>query len=322
MTKNNYLVTGSEGFVGFNLSNYIKKLGHNVFGVDLNNGKDNLKNWRKSQLDNYGVKTFNVDISDKYQIQDFENNIKGVSFKGIFHLAGLAGVRKSLEIPEKYYDVNLRGTLNILNLAKKLNVNSFTFSSTSSVYGGSEHNSKENDDLHPISPYANSKLLAEKICKLYSGPDKLNIAILRYFTVYGEAGRPDMSVLKFVDSIAKGNSIVIYGDGNQERDFTYVGDVCEATFKSSILKGFNILNIGNSNPVKLVNIVKIIEKILEKKADIIFEPKNNLDVFKTHSDNSRAMKLLNWAPKYKVEEGLLNTINWYKKNIDLIGKLS
>ena len=119
MTIKNYLVTGSEGFVGFNLSNHIKKLGHNVFGVDLNNGKDNLKNWRKLQLDNSGVKTFNVAISDKYQIQDFENNIKDVHFQGIFHLAGLAGVRKSLEIPKKYYDVNLRGTLNVLNLSKK-----------------------------------------------------------------------------------------------------------------------------------------------------------------------------------------------------------
>ena len=160
MTKDNYLVTGSEGFVGFNLSNYIKKLGHNVFGIDFYDGRDNLKNWRKSQLNNAGVKTFNVDISDKYQILDFENNIKNVSFKAIFHLAGLAGVRKSLEIPEKYYDVNLRGTLNTLNLAKKLNVNSLTFSSTSSVYGGSENNSKEEDDLYPISPYANSKLLS------------------------------------------------------------------------------------------------------------------------------------------------------------------
>ncbi len=322
MIKDNYLVTGSEGFVGFNLSNYINKLGHNVFGIDLNNGLDNLKNWRKIQLDNIGVKTYSVDISDKYQIEEFQNNLKNVSFKSIFHLAGLAGVRKSLEIPEKYYDANLRGTLNVLNLAKSFNVNSLTFSSTSSVYGGSKHNSKEDDDLYPISPYANSKLLAEKICKLYADSNELNIAILRYFTVYGEAGRPDMSVLKFIENIDKGNSIVIYGDGNQERDFTYVNDVCEATFKSSTLQGLNILNIGNSNPIKLLNIVKIIEKILNKKANIVFEPKNNLDVLKTHSDNSRAIKLLNWEPKYNVEEGILNTINWYKKNIDVIGKLS
>ena len=301
MGKDTYLVTGSSGFIGYNLCNYIIKRGHNVFGLDLDEKYNNLKKWRNEKLNKIGVKTFCVDISDKYQLDDFKNK-NNASFKSIFHLAGLAGVRRSLEIPEKYYDANLRGTLNILNLASHINVDSLVFSSTSSVYGGNKNSSKETDNLNPISPYANSKLLAEKICKLYSISNNLNVSILRYFTVYGEAGRPDMSILRFIDNIFNGNPITIYGDGNQERDFTYIEDVCDATFKSSRLVDFNILNIGNSKPVKLNDIVNIIEKKLNKKAKIINEPKNNLDVFKTHADNSRAMNLLKWVPVFNIEK--------------------
>ena len=321
MGKDTYLVTGSSGFIGYNLCNYIIKRGHNVFGLDLDEKYNNLKKWRNEKLNKIGVKTFCVDISDKYQLDDFKNK-NNASFKSIFHLAGLAGVRRSLEIPEKYYDANLRGTLNILNLASHINVDSLVFSSTSSVYGGNKNSSKETDNLNPISPYANSKLLAEKICKLYSISNNLNVSILRYFTVYGEAGRPDMSILRFIDNIFNGNPITIYGDGNQERDFTYIEDVCDATFKSSRLVNFNILNIGNSKPVKLNDIVNIIEKKLNKKAKITNEPKNNLDVFKTHADNSRAMNLLKWVPVFSIEKGIESTVNWYINNHNLIGKLS
>ena len=321
MGKDTYLVTGSSGFIGYNLCNYIIKRGHNVFGLDLDEKYNNLKKWRNEKLNKIGVKTFCVDISDKYQLDDFKNK-NNASFKSIFHLAGLAGVRRSLEIPEKYYDANLRGTLNILNLASHINVDSLVFSSTSSVYGGNKNSSKETDNLNPISPYANSKLLAEKICKLYSISNNLNVSILRYFTVYGEAGRPDMSILRFIDNIFNGNPITIYGDGNQERDFTYIEDVCDATFKSSRLVDFNILNIGNSKPVKLNDIVNIIEKKLNKKAKIINEPKNNLDVFKTHADNSRAMNLLKWVPVFNIEKGIESTVDWYINNYNLIGKLS
>lgn len=321
MGKDTYLVTGSSGFIGYNLCNYIIKRGHNVFGLDLDEKYNNLKKWRNEKLNKIGVKTFCVDISDKYQLDDFKNK-NNASFKSIFHLAGLAGVRRSLEIPEKYYDANLRGTLNILNLASHINVDSLVFSSTSSVYGGNKNSSKETDNLNPISPYANSKLLAEKICKLYSISNNLNVSILRYFTVYGEAGRPDMSILRFIDNIFNGNPITIYGDGNQERDFTYIEDVCDATFKSSRLVDFNILNIGNSKPVKLNDIVNIIEKKLNKKAKIINETKNNLDVFKTHADNSRAMNLLKWVPLFNIEKGIESTVDWYINNHNLIGKLS
>ena len=321
MDKDTYLVTGSSGFIGYNLCNYIIKRGHNVFGLDLDEKYNNLKKWRNEKLNKIGVKTFCVDISDKYQLDDFKNK-NNASFKSIFHLAGLAGVRRSLEIPEKYYDANLRGTLNILNLASHINVDSLVFSSTSSVYGGNKDSSKETDNLNPISPYANSKLLAEKICKLHSISNSLNVSILRYFTVYGKAGRPDMSILRFIDNIFNENPITIYGDGNQERDFTYIEDVCDATFKSSRLIDFNILNIGNSKPVKLNDIVNIIEKKLNKKAKIINEPKNNMDVFKTHADNSKAMNLLKWVPEINIEKGIESTVDWYINNHNLIGKLS
>ena len=150
MVKNTYLVTGSSGFIGFNLCNYIVRKGHNVLGLDLDEKNNNLKNWRKEKLKDIGVETFHIDISDKYQLDDFKHN-NNVVIKSIFHLAGLAGVRRSLEIPEKYYDANLRGTLNILNLASYQGVDSLVFSSTSSVYGGNKNSSKETDNLNPIS---------------------------------------------------------------------------------------------------------------------------------------------------------------------------
>jgi len=324
MSQSIYVVTGALGFIGFNLSTYLSFKGHRVIGLDKGNDKIGIRKWRKQNLISKGIDIFEADISNKYKVLDFEKILRGYGqVRTIFHLAGLAGVRKSLEIPSKYYDANLRGTLNIIQLALRINSTSLVFSSTSSVYGDNifDYGSKETDPKEPISPYANSKLLAEKVCELFSSTHALNISIVRYFTVYGPAGRPDMSVLRFIDKIYKEKKITIFGDGSQKRDFTYIDDVCEGTFLSSELSGFNTLNIGRSEPVELIKVVRFIEEISNKKADIEFGPANPLDVKKTFADIERAKFFLDWKPNKSVKEGILETFEWYKNNIDLIGNL-
>ncbi len=324
MSQSIYIVTGALGFIGFNLSTYLSLKGYKVIGLDKADSKIGIRKWRKQNLISKGIDIFESDISDKYKILDFEKKIRDYGqVKTIFHLAGLAGVRKSLEIPSEYYNTNLRGTLNIVQLALRANISSLVFSSTSSVYGDNffDYGSKETDPKEPISPYANSKLLAEKVCELFSDTHALNISIVRYFTVYGPAGRPDMSVLRFIDKIYKGKKITIFGDGSQKRDFTYIDDVCKGTFLSSELSGFNIFNLGRSEPIELIEVVKLIEEISNKKADIEFGPANPLDVNKTFADIERAKKLLGWKPNKSVKDGLIKTFEWYKNNIDLIGNL-
>ncbi|MEC7880869.1 MAG: SDR family NAD(P)-dependent oxidoreductase [Chloroflexota bacterium] len=325
MNKSIYVITGSLGFVGFNLSKYLIDSGHRVIGIDIDNNSDPLREWRYKESERIGVKTLIVDISDKYQVESVSNELNKIShIESIFHLAGLAGVRKSIENPDKYYNVNLRGTFNMLQLFKSIEANSLVFSSTSSVYGdiSAEYFSKESDSLNTISPYASSKLSAEKLCQLFSNLYELNISVLRYFTVYGVAGRPDMSILKFINLIYKDKPITIYGDGSQERDFTYVSDICRGTYASSKLKGFNLINLGKSNPEKLISAVRIIEDKLGKKAKIIFKPQNKMDVNRTSADIANSKKLINWDPLEDLESGLSKTIDWYKENTKSLEKLS
>ena len=325
MNKSIYAITGSLGFVGFNLSKYLIDSGHGVIGIDIDNNSDPLREWRYKESEKIGVKTLIADISDKYQIESVSNELNKIGhIKSIFHLAGLAGVRKSIENPDKYYNVNLRGTFNMLQLLKSIEANSLVFSSTSSVYGdiSAGYFSKESDSLNTISPYASSKLNAEKLCELFSNLYKLNISVLRYFTVYGVAGRPDMSILKFINLIYKDKPITIYGDGSQERDFTYISDICRGTYASSKLKGFNLINLGKSNPEKLISAVRIIEDKLGKKAKIIFKPQNKMDVNRTSADITNSKKLINWDPLEDLESGLSKTIDWYKENAKSLEKLS
>ena len=325
MNKSIYVITGSLGFVGFNLSKSLIKRGHRVIGIDIDKNSDSLRKLRYKESVKIGIETFKADISDKYQVESIAKELNKIgNVESIFHLAGLAGVRKSIENPDKYYNVNLRGTFNILQLHKSIKAKSMVFSSTSSVYGdiSKEYFSKESDSLNPISPYASSKLNAEKICELFSNLYRLNICVLRYFTVYGVAGRPDMSILKFINLIYKDKPITIYGDGSQERDFTYVSDVCRGTYDSSKLIGFNLINLGKSSPDKLITAVRIIENKLEKKAKIIYKPQNQMDVNRTSADISNSKKLINWDPLESLESGLDKTINWYKENVKSLEKLS
>ena len=324
MSKNIYVVSGCLGFVGFNLANQIHEQGHKVIGIDLKGTENGIKKWRCEQLMNIDIKILEADISDKYDVRNAWAEVNKIGdVESVFHLAGLAGVRRSLEVPSDYYNVNLRGTFNLLQIAKDSKVRSFIFSSTSSVYGDlkDKKSSNETDKTTPISPYAYSKLAAEEICKFFSNTYSINISILRYFTVYGPSGRPDMSILKFIHKIFNEEPITIYGDGSQKRDFTYITDICEGTFSSSSLDGFNILNLGRSDPVNLMKVVELIQDIVGKPANIEFKPNHPLDVDRTFADISNAKRLIQWTPKVSIQSGLKKTYDWYINNIDSIDTL-
>lgn len=263
----NILLTGAAGFIGSKVSEMLLRENYEVIGIDnINNYYDiKLKLWR---LDN--LKKFNNFKFYKNDIEDF-NFLKEI-FQlhhpdAIINLAARAGVRYSLKNPFIYLSTNAAGTLNLLELCKEYNVPKFILASTSSLYAGQKMPFNEELPVNtPISPYAASKKAAESMAYTYHYLYGIDVTVLRYFTVYGPAGRPDMSIFRFIKWIMEGVPLEIYGDGNQERDFTYVDDIAEGTIKALKPAGYEIINLGNNHPHKLSEAIKLIEKYTEREA--------------------------------------------------------
>ncbi|MGC8817604.1 MAG: GDP-mannose 4,6-dehydratase [Candidatus Hadarchaeum sp.] len=330
--KMKVLVTGCAGFIGWKVSELLLAEGNAVVGVDnLNTAYDpKLKEWRLEQLRTHPDFTFyRADISDCEYLEDLFRREK---FDAVVNLAARAGVRQSLEDPWAYYETNVIGTLNLLELCRRHRVDKFILASTSSVYGSppsshlTTHPFKEDQPTdRPLSPYAASKKAAETLCYTYHQLYGLNIIVLRYFTVYGPAGRPDMSIFRFIRWIAEGEPVIIYGDGTQKRDFTYVDDIargtlsalhlflssCHTSHSSSI---YEIINLGSDHPVPLNHVISIIEELLGKKAQVVYKPKHPADVPATWADISKARSLLGWKPQTLLREGLQKAIEWYLQN--------
>ncbi len=237
--------------------------------------------------------------------------------KIIYNLAARAGVRASLERPDAYVKTNILGTTNILETARHYEVQNFIMSSTSSLYAGQKLPFHEGLKVNtPISPYAATKKSAEMMCYTYHYIYKLSITVLRYFTVYGPSGRPDMSMLRFINWIHNKMPIVLYGDGNQSRDFTYIDDIVDGTIKSSKLEGFNTINLGGGlNPIPIIVIINMISNKLGVKPVILKKPFMETDLLHTKSDNSKAEQLLKWQTKTNIEDGIEASINWYLNNL-------
>ncbi len=312
-----FLVTGSAGFIASKIAEKLLTEGHQVIGIDdLNDYYDTrLKEWRLSQLKSFGRFEFlHQDISNYEKIHKiFKEN----EFEAVFNLAARAGVRASVEDPWRYYDTNVKGTLNLLECCKNYNIKKFVLASTSSIYGNTETPfNTENKTDNPLSPYAASKKGAEALCYSYHYLYKINVSIPRYFTVYGPAGRPDMSYFKFMLKIDRNEAIDVYGDGSQSRDFTYVGDVAKATIKCLKLEGYNVLNIGNDRPVVLMDMIKIVEKLMGKKARINYLSRHPADNLITWADLTKTQELLKWRPQVKLEDGLEKVVAWYSENRD------
>ncbi len=318
----NLLVTGTAGFIGSKVTELLLKRGDRVVGVDnLNDAYDvRLKQWRLRQLERFENFTFHrVDITDCTQLKPlFEKS----NLEAVINLAARAGVRASTENPSLYLDTNIMGTLNLLELCRKYKINKFILASTSSIYGEMSLPFTEDKKTDfPLSPYAASKKGAEALCYTYHYLYGIDISIPRYFTVYGPAGRPDMSVFIFSKKIYADEEISVYGDGNQKRDFTYIDDIAEGTIKALKPLNYEIINLGSNHPVKLNYVISLIENALDKKAKIKYLPRHPADVLATWAEITKAKELLSWQPEITIEEGIKRTTEWLLSNWQWVKKV-
>jgi len=315
-----YLVTGCAGFIGWRVSEFLLDQGEKVLGVDnLNQAYDTkLKEWRLERLK--GRENFVFHKLDLANLEAVRLLFELYSIKAVIHLAARAGVRQSIENPWVYVESNITATLNLLECMKESGIKKMVLASTSSLYAGKKppfHEELKVDT--PLSPYAATKKGTEVLAYTYHHLYGLDISVVRYFTVYGPAGRPDMSIFRFIKWIIEGTPIEIYGDGTQARDFTYVDDIAKGTLLALKPLGYEIINLGGGrNPVSLNEIIEILERLLGKKAKKKHLPFHKADVKITWAEIEKAKKLLSWQPEVPLEEGLKRTVNWALENLELV----
>lgn len=318
------LLTGCAGFIGAKTTEKLLEQNIEVIGIDNMNDYYHVtyKKKRLDQLKKYPhFKFIKGDIEDTKILEKIITQNKDIS--AIINLAARAGCRISHENPSIYYSANTLGSLNLLELMRHYKIKKYVLASTSSVYAGSKMPFKENLPVNtPISPYAASKKAAELMAYTYHHLFKIDISIVRYFTVYGPGGRPDMSIFRFIKWIDEGTPIELFGDGNQSRDFTYIDDIANGTILALKKIGYEIINLGGGqNPISLNQVIAHIEKKLEKKTRIHHKTFQKTDFQSSWADISKAKKLLDWEPKIPLEEGLRRTIDWYIKNREWLQKL-
>ncbi len=326
------MVTGAAGFIGAALSHYYLMQGQQVVGIDnLNDYYEvSLKQYRLGLLDFAGFRFHKVDLVDSKALDEL---FKKYKFKTVIHLAAQAGVRYSLENPRAYVDSNLSGFVNMLEMCRHHHVEHFVFASSSSVYGANRvmpFSINHNVD-HPVSLYAATKKSNELLAHSYAHLYNLACTGLRFFTVYGPWGRPDMAYYKFTRSILAGETIAVYNYGDMRRDFTYIDDIVDGIVKvasrparanpcwdalapdpASSYAPYQIYNIGNNQPVELMTFIRVLEKKLGKKAKIKLLPMADGDVKETYADIDKLQQDFGFNPGIQLEEGLENFINWYK----------
>jgi UDP-glucuronate 4-epimerase len=319
------LLTGCAGFIGRRVTEILLEKGITVIGMDnMNPYYDReLKKWRLRSLKRHkGFEFHNIDIENRHKLKTvFAAN----KFKYVINLAARAGVRYSLQNPYVYFTTNAEGTLNLLEQMREFGVKKMVLASTSSLYAGKKVPYREDMNTEmPISPYAASKKAAEALLYTYHHLYGIAGVILRYFTVYGPAGRPDMSYFRFIKLIDEGKEIEVFGDGKQRRDFTYVDDIALGTIAAMETKGldYEIINLGDSRPVELIYVIRLIENLLNKKAKIKFKPFHKADMFETFADIGKAKELLGWQPAVKIEDGIERTVKWYLENRNWVKNIS
>jgi len=307
-----YLVTGAAGFIGARTAEMLIQDGHTVVGVDnLNDAYDpRMKEYRLRRLQALPGFTFHkLDISEKSVIDHF----KSEKLDAVINLAARAGVRYSVDNPWVYVETNVIGTLNMLELCKQNGTKKFIFASTSSIYGANPPypTPESASSSEPLQPYAASKKGAEALCHSYHHLYDIDVSIVRYFTVYGPAGRPDLALFRFVQWISEGRPVRVYGDGNQSRGFTYIDDIARGTILALKPLGYEIINIGGHEVITINDSIKLIEELSGKKANVQHDPPNLADMFTNWADVSKAKKLLGWAPRVGLREGVKKLIDWY-----------
>ena len=314
------LVTGAAGFIGFHLSLRLLEMGYKVYGIDnLNDYYDkDLKIARLSILDSHKAFSFkNIDISIFKDLETFVSSIKP---EKIVHLAAQAGVRFSITDPQNYVYSNLVGHSNILEISRKFSTQHLIYASSSSVYGDSSSTPYKETEiyLNPESFYAATKLSCEILTQSYTNLYGILSTGLRFFTVYGPWGRPDMAYYSFTKKIINNDHIQIYGNGESLRDFTYIDDITEGILRLLEIdtegrKIHEIYNIGKSNPISVNHLVKSLEDLLQKKATIEYVQEQKGDVKQTFADVSKLADKIGYFPRVELEEGLTYFVDWYKE---------
>ncbi len=318
------LLTGVAGFIASKTAELLLEQDVTIVGIDnLNDYYDiRLKLYRLDKLKKYPNFTYiKADIENMYEL---EKLFSEHTFDAVINLAARAGVRYSMTHPHVYMSTNVQGTLNILDLMRKYQIKKMVIASSSSLYAGQAMPFLEDLAVNtPISPYAATKKAAEMICYSYHYLYGIDVSVLRYFTVYGPAGRPDMSIFRFVKWIDEGAPILLNGDGTQSRDFTYVDDIAAGTIKALKPVGFEVFNLGGGkNPVSLNYVIKKIEEYLGKKANIEYKPFHKADVMETWADISKAKRMLDWEPNVGIDQGIKNAVEWHLANKSLVSGIA
>jgi len=316
----NILITGAAGFIGSHLCERCLESGHNIIALDNFNDyyapSIKRKNIEKSLSYTAEYRLLEGDIRDKDFLQDI---FAEQQIDLIVHLAAMAGVRPSIEKPELYYEINVMGTLNLLERCREAGIKKFVFASSSSVYG---NNTKvpfeENDPVdHPISPYAASKKAGELICHTFHHLYDMSVACLRFFTVYGPRQRPDLAIIKFANLMKNGDPIPVFGDLNSSRDYTYIDDIIDGTVKAIDFVDkencYDIFNLGESDTITLSRVIETLEENMNLKARIEKYPSQKGDVWQTYASLDKSKALLGYNPVTKFDEGIRRFINWFKE---------
>lgn len=314
------LVTGGAGFIGSHVAEFLLNRGDDVIVVDEMNDyydveikKGNLEILRKLQPDESRLKIYKGDICDSAMMEEIFETEKP---EWVCHMAARAGVRPSIQDPYVYIHSNIQGTTRLMELSAKYNVKNFVFASSSSVYGGSKSTFFSEDEIvdNPVSPYAASKKACELLAYTYHHLYNLNVSALRFFTVYGPRGRPDMAPFKFIDRVSRGVEIQQFGDGSSSRDYTYISDIVDGIVRTiDRPHAYQVFNLGKGSGTSLKEFIRLVQKHTEQEAVIKVMPDQPGDVPYTCADVSKAHKLLGYKSKVPFEEGIRLTAKWYKE---------
>lgn len=318
----NYLVTGAAGFIGARTSELLLKDGHTVVGVDnLNDAYDlRMKEYRLKKLQTLeGFHFHKLDISDKSIIE----HLKGEKLDGVMNLAAWAGVRASVKNPWIYVESNVLGTLNMLELCRQTGIPKFIVASTSSIYGANPPypTPETASSSEPLQPYAASKKGAEAMAHAYHHLYNIDVTVVRFFTVYGPAGRPDLALFRFVQWISEGQPVRVNGDGEQSRGFTYIDDIARGIISALKPLGFEIINLGGHEVITINNLIKLIEDVVGKKATVQYGPPDPADMRSNWADVSKAGELLGWEPQFDMRAGIEQLVEWYNAEREWASKV-
>jgi nucleoside-diphosphate-sugar epimerase len=325
----NYLITGAAGFIGSHTAKTLIAQGHTVTGLDnLNDAYDpRIKEHRLKELQTLPGFTFHkLDISEWSQVEKlkslkvtpsnlptFQPANDAPIFDGIINLAARAGVRFSVENPWAFLESNTTGTLNMLELARQTGCGKFILASTSSIYGANPPypTSESASSSEPLQPYAASKKGAEAMTHAYHHLYRIDATILRFFTVYGPAGRPDLAIFRFVQWIMEGRPVRINGDGTQSRGFTYIDDIVRGIIAALKPVGYEVINLGGHEVITINDLVTLVEDLTGKKAQVVHGPPNLADMFTNWADVTKAREMLGWSPQFDLRSGIGELVKWY-----------